>query len=89
MASFLSGGQRQRLGVARALLRNPRVLIFDEATNSLDSFSEAYIQETLKGLHRRMTVILVAHRLSTTRDADQVIVLNEGRVAECGNPDDS
>jgi ATP-binding cassette, subfamily B, bacterial MsbA len=85
---FLSGGQRQRLGVARALLREPRILILDEATNSLDSFSEAYIQDTLRTLQHKLTIILVAHRLSTTRHADHVIVLNQGRVAEAGAPDD-
>jgi subfamily B ATP-binding cassette protein MsbA len=85
---FLSGGQRQRLGVARALLRKPRILVLDEATNSLDSFSEAYIQETLQTLHGQMTIILIAHRLSTTRNADHVIVMNRGRVVESGRPND-
>jgi ABC-type multidrug transport system fused ATPase/permease subunit len=85
---LLSGGQRQRLALARALLRDPKILILDEATNAIDSLSEAYIQTTLERLHRQMTIIIIAHRLSTTRNADHVIVLTEGRVIEAGPPTD-
>lgn len=85
---LLSGGERQRLGLARALLRNPKILILDEATNAIDSLSEAYIQSTLERLHGQMTIIVIAHRLSTTRNADQVVVLTEGHVVEAGPPCD-
>lgn len=80
----LSGGERQRLALARALLRKPSVLILDEATSSLDAVSQQRIHDVLARLRGRMTVIIIAHRLSTVRMADQIIVLDQGRVVEQG-----
>ncbi len=82
--SNLSGGQRQRLAIARALLRRPEILIFDEATSHLDTATEAAIQRNLRGALAGKTVVLVAHRMSTIRDADLIYVLRHGRVAEQG-----
>jgi subfamily B ATP-binding cassette protein MsbA len=84
----LSAGQRQRIGLARALLREPDILILDEATNALDSLSEAAIQRTLARLASRLTVIVIAHRLSTVRLADWTLVLDRGRLVEQGRPED-
>ncbi len=80
----LSGGQRQRLTIARALIRDPRVLILDEATASLDTASETLIQSALQRLMENRTTFVVAHRLSTIRRADQILVLNQGRIVEIG-----
>jgi ATP-binding cassette subfamily B protein len=81
----LSGGQRQRLGIARALLVEPDVLVFDEATSSLDYESERSIQLAMKSIQGTCTTIIIAHRLSTVRDADKIVVLDQGRIMEVGN----
>ncbi len=82
--SKLSGGERQRLTIARAVLKNPPILILDEATSSLDTESEKWVQDAINNLMKDRTSIIIAHRLSTVRHADEIIVLNEGKIAERG-----
>ena len=81
----LSGGQKQRLAIARAILKNPVILILDEATSALDTMSEAVVQDALDKLMMNRTTVIIAHRLSTVRNADTIVVLKDGKIAQKGS----
>ena len=84
----LSGGERQRLAIARAILKDSKILILDEATSALDSEAEKYIQKAMKNLMKNKTVIAIAHRLSTLKEMDRIVVLDKGRIVEQGKIED-
>ena len=83
--SKLSGGQKQRIAIARALIKKPKILILDEATSALDSKSEFELQQELNNLNKDMTIIIVAHRLSTIINCDKIVVIEKGIIKEIGN----
>jgi len=84
----LSGGQRQRIAIARAMLRKPEIMVLDEATSSLDNISEGKVQDAINNLSKQTTVLIIAHRLSTIINADKILVLSGGKIAEEGKHED-
>ena len=80
----VSGGQKQRISIARALIRNPKVIILDEATSALDNKSEIHVQKAMKNLMKNRTTFMVAHRLSTIKDAQKIVLINGGNIREQG-----
>ena len=84
----LSGGEKQRLSIARAMLRDPKMLVFDEATASVDSETEHLIQDAIERLISGRTTIMIAHRLSTLSKANKIVVVDNGRIIECGTPEE-
>jgi subfamily B ATP-binding cassette protein MsbA len=87
-ASTLSGGEKQRISIARAMLRDAPILLLDEPTSALDAESEAVIKHALAALSKGRTTLVIAHRLATIREADLIVVLDQGRIAETGNHED-
>ena len=83
----LSGGEKQRVAIARTIIKRPPIMVFDEATSSLDSHSEASVLTALNEISEGVTTVVIAHRLSTIKDADQIIVLEQGEIIEQGNHD--
>ena len=82
--TMLSGGQKQRIAIARIFLKDPKILILDEATSALDTVTESYIQKSFDELREGRTTLIIAHRLATVRDADRIILIDEGRIQESG-----
>ena len=82
---LLSGGQKQRVAIARAFMKNAPIVILDEATSALDNKSEAVVQQAIDNLMKNRTVLVIAHRLSTVKNADRIFVINEGRIVEQGS----
>lgn len=85
---LLSGGQKQRIAIARAFIKNAPIVVLDEATSALDNKSEAVVQEAIDNLMKDRTVFIIAHRLSTVRNADKIVVVNYGEIVETGSHDE-